>query len=281
MVIKLRWVPDPNSDVASYKLCRSFIGFIALKPLGSIDGKILELKFNNGPLQTITFNDIDPIIDQINVVIVGNGGQAFDSLLDAGNFIVRSDIREGVNGKVEIVGGNAMVDLGLTARVIIEKSEEYLIATLPALPDPTTVVSFEDEDGVPEDWYRLSTVSSLNVESQKTQYKQAISFTGAICVIEGIVTDLQGVRLCDIKVEAKMVKTPQSTVIPTFVSTDTISVLTGSDGRFSLPLLQGAQVQISIKDIGLVKTICVPEKAFEYLQNIPYDTSHQYQPGAN
>lgn len=273
-MIVLRWVPNPESDVASYKLCRSMVGFTALKPVGSVNGKTLELKFNGGPSLVVTLNDIDPIVTQFNDVIQGNGGMAFNSLEDTANFIVRSDIRE-APGSVQIVGGTAMPDLGLTARTIIEKSEEELIATIAALPDPTAVVAYEDSDGVPEDFYRLSTVSSLNVESIKTPYKQAISFTGAVCVIEGIVTDLQGVRLCDVEVIAKITREPQDTQYSTFISKDEVKSITGEDGRFSLALLQGAEVDISIKELGLYKHICVPNKPFEFLKNISYDSNMQ------
>lgn len=280
-MIVLRWAPFPEADVASYNLCRSIIGFSAPKPvpLTGIDGLTLELKFDLGSNQLITFNGVDPVVDQINAVTSGNGGKAFESLNDTANFIVRSDTRE-APGKVEIIGGTALALLGLTARVIVEKSEEELLANIPALVDPTEVVSFEDKDGVPEDYYRLSTIDSTDTESLKTEYKQAISFTGAVCVIEGIVTDIQGVRLCDVEVKAKIIKMPQCPEPPAFVSTDEIITRTGTDGRFSLPLLQGALVQISIPQIALCKNICVPVKAFEFLKDISYDQGHQFPLGA-
>lgn len=275
-MIVLRWAPYPEADAASYKLCRSMIGFSALipDPLSSIDGQTLELKFNDGPAINLTFNGSDQIIDQFNAFIEGNGGKAFSSSLSPDNFIVRSDVRE-APGKIEIVGGTAMPTLGLTARVIVEKSEEELIEEIPALVDPTAVVSFEDLDGVPEDYYRISTVDSTGTESIKSSYKQAISFSGRVCVVEGIVTDIQGVRICDVEVRARIVQTPQCPEAPAFISRGEIVVVTGSDGRFSLPLLQGAIVEISIPQIGLTRNVCVPEKAFEFLKDMSYDISHQ------
>lgn len=279
-MIVLRWAPFPEADVASYNLCRSIVGFLGNvpDPLIDLDGLTLELKFNDGPSQVISFNGVDPIVDQINDVIVGNQGMAFNSTLDPTNFIVRSDIRE-APGKVEIVGGTSLALLGLTARIILEKSEEVLIANVAALVDPTAVVSFEDPDGVPEDYYRLSTIDSNATESTKTEYKQAISFSGAICVIEGIVTDLQGARLCDVEVEAKIILMPQCPEPPAFVSKDIIKSITGTDGRFSLPLLQGATVNISIPQIGLSKNICVPMQAFEFLKDISDDVGYRYPLG--
>lgn len=273
-MIVLHWAPYPGADVASYKLCRSMIGFSALKPspLATINGLTLQLKFNGGATQTITFNGTTPVIDQINAVIPNS---AYDCVLDTANFIVRSNVRE-APGSVQIVGGTALALLGLTARTITEKSEEELIATIPALVDPTQVVSFEDPDGVPEDYYRLSTVSSLNVESTKTTYQQAISFSGSVCVIEGIVSNLQGIRLCDVEVSAHIIKMPQNSSCA-FVSKDIITVLTGSDGRFSLALLQGAVVEIKIPSIGLSRNLCVPATPFAFLKDIPDGTDNVYQ----
>ena len=276
MAIVLRWLPFPGADVASYKVFRSIIGFHPpLVSLATIDGKTMDLKFDGGATQTVTFDSTTPIVDKINAEVTG--GAAF--LADDGiSFFVRSDTREDP-GSVEIVGGTALADFGETARVITEQSEEEQIAAIPALANEEEVVGFEDPDGVPQDYYRIVTVDSLGTDSLPTPYKQATSFSGAVCVIEGIIQDLQGVRIPDAEVIAKIVQFPRSQTTATHITKTEIKTLSGEDGRFSLALLQGAAVQICIAAIGMDRYILVPETPFEFLTNILQNTDYQYPLG--
>src|SRR5690606_19058836 len=146
---------------------------------------------------------------------------------------------------------------GLAPAVVEEKTEDLLISTVTALDDPEDLVEFEDVDGSPQDFYAISTVDSLDNESNKTEYRQAVSYTGEICVIEGIVTDLRGVRIPDAEITAKLIKFPKSPVKASQITLEPITTLTGSDGRFSIPLLQGALVQFDIPAVGFSRTISV------------------------
>jgi hypothetical protein len=274
-MITLRWAPYPGSTVTGYKVYRSIIGFMAnlVSPLSDITGLTLELKMNGGPLQTITFDGITPIVEFINTVLTG--GRAYLSLEDASQFIVRSDVRV-APGSVEIIGGTALTLLGLTVRLIEEMSEDSMIKSVPALPDPNTLVEFQDDDGTLQDWYAVSTLDSLHTESNKTPYKQPITSSGKICVIEGIVTNLQGVRLPDVEIVATLVKFPHAPETASQVTLQPIVTLTGSDGRFSLALLQGALVQFDIPSVGFSRNITIPEKAYEFITDILVDLDYQY-----
>ena len=276
MAIVLRWLPFPGADVANYKVFRSIIGFHPpLVPLATLDGKTLELKFDGGATQVVTFDSTTPIVDKINAEVTG--GQAF--LADDGvSFFVRSDTREDP-GSVEIVGGTSLGDFGETARVITQQSEEEQIALIPALVDQEEVVGFEDPDGVPQDYYRIRTVSSGGTDSLPSPYKQATSTSGQVCVIEGIIQDLQGVRIPDAEVTAKIIQFPRSQTTATHITKTELKTLSGEDGRFSLALLQGASVSICIQAIGLERSIIVPDKAFEFLTNILEDNDHQFDLG--
>jgi len=271
----LKWAPFPTSNVASYRVYRSMIGFEAdTAPPNVVSGKTLILKMNGGANQTITFSGVTPIVNQINAVL--NGGQAYLSTVHAGmRFLLRSDVRSSP-GSVQIVGGTALADLGLTARTITEKSEDLLIASVTALEDPEAIVTFEDEDGALQDFYAITTLDAQSNESLKTLYRQAVQFTGDICVIEGIVTDLQGVRYPDAEVTAQIIRFPHSTTKASQVTREPITTLTGPDGRFSLPLLQGALVMFEIPVVGFSRNITVPKKAYEFITDILVDLDYRY-----
>jgi hypothetical protein len=271
----LKFAPFPSSDVANYRVYRSIIGFTAVNAApGAVAGKTLQLKMNGGVLQTISFSGVATVPDQINLVLTG--GRAYPNTADLGaTFLLRSDIRE-APGSVEIVGGSSLVDLDTTARVITETSEDEVIATIPALIDPEELVEFEDLDGALQDFYAIQTIDSFGNLSFKTGYRQAIQYTGNICVVEGIVTDLQGVRYVDAEVKAKLIKFPHSPEKASQVTLGEIITRTGPDGRFSLPLLQGALVQFEIRAVGFNRNITVPLKAYEFITDILVDLDYRY-----
>lgn len=273
-MITLRWAPFPGADVASYKVYRSMIGFSApvLTP-AALSGKTLQLKMNGGTTQTITFDAFATAVNKINATLVG--GRAYPSISDRQYFLLRSDIRS-APGSVQIVGGTALTDLGLTARTIQEKSEDQVIAQVTANPDPAVTLEYNDPDGVCQDWYTVTSIDSHGTESAKAPYRQPASYTGQVCVMEGIVTNLQGVRMPDVEVVATLVRYPQEIGKCPQITLEPITALTGSDGRFSIPLLQGALVEIDIQAVGFSRNITVPEKAYEFITDLQVDLDYRY-----
>ena len=272
-MITLRWSKFPEADVVSYKIYRSIIGFTA--PLADCTGKNLILRLNGGDPITIYFTNSDTI-DCINNAI-SCGGAAYLSLVGP-QFLFRSNIRE-APGSVEIVGGSAMATLGLTPRLITEKSESSLIATVPANPDPEALMEYVDQDGTPSDYYSISTVNSQGVESIKSTYRKSIPTCGPLCVIEGIIMNAQGTRIPDAEVMATVQVPPERISKMIGVNRDTITVYSGTDGRFSLPLLQGLLIRLEIPAIKLIRMITVPEKAYVFLNDLPADDEYQYPLG--
>ena len=274
----LNWAPFPEADVATYRVYRSMIGFRApLVPLATLNGKTLQLKMNGGATQTITFNAVTPIVDKINAVLTG--GRAYASVNDPTTYwLLRSDVRT-APGTVQIVGGTALADFGLTARTISEQSEDLLVSSVPADPDPQAIIEFVDNDGAIQDFYAVTTLDSMGNESLKSNYRQPISATGPLCVLEGIVTSIQGVRTPDVEVKATLLKFPHSPAAASHITLEPVTTLTGSDGRFSLPLLQTALVQLEIPAIGYTRAITVPAKAYEFVTDLKFDTDYQYPLG--
>ena len=276
-MINLRWAPFPDADVASYKVFRSMIGFRAkVVAPATLSGKTLILKMNGGSSQTITFSGTSSAVDQITAALTG--GKAFLSNADSTWFFVRSNIRS-APGSVQIVGGTALADLQLIARTITEKSEDLQVATVAALEDPMEMVEWADVDGVPEDFYAIVSTDSFGNDSLKTSYRQAIAYTGAICVLEGIVTDLQGVRFPDAEISIQLIRYPQAIGKVPQITRQKLTFLTGSDGRFSIPVLQGALVQFEIKEVEFSREIEVPFKAYEFLTDIQVDLDYRYPLG--
>lgn len=273
-MITLRWAPFPGADVVSYKIYRSMLGFIApvLTPT-ALNGKTLQLKVNGGTTQTVTFDNTTPVIDKINATLVG--ARAYTSVANILYFLLRNDVRS-APGSLQIVGGTSLVLLGLTPHTIQEKSEDSLLGQVAADPDPVAVVEFEDADGVCQDWYTVTSVDSHSVESAKAPYRQPTSYTGRVCVLEGIVANLQGVRMPDVEVIVTLIKYPQSVGSCPQITLEPITTLTGGDGRFSIPVIQGALVNVDIQAVGFSRNITVPNKAYEFLTDLRVDLDYRY-----
>ena len=274
-MITLRWAPFPGADIVQYRVYRSMIGFVfPVVSQSAISGLTLQLRMNGSPTQTITFDGVTPPHEKINATL--EGGTAYQSLMDSAYVLVRSDIRSGPSAKIQIMGGTALTALGLTARLITEKSEDVLVSTVSALSDPELMVEFEDSDGVCQDWYSVSTVNSHGQESSKAPYKQPVTHTGQVCVLEGIVTDLQGKRVADAEVTASLAKFPYESEKASQITLEPISTRTGSDGRFSLAVLQGALILLEIPAVAYSRDITVPSKPYEFITDILVDLDYRY-----
>lgn len=268
----LKWVPFPDTDVSSYKIYRSLIGFTA--PIVSLTGLTLKLKLNGGVTQTITFAAGDPVA-QINSAITG--GKAYITS-DNLSFIFRSDIRN-APGTVEIVGGTALSALNLTTRIIGEKTEDTLIATVPADIDPAAVLTYVDPDGDTYDYYAISVVDTSFTEGAKSAYKLPFASTYPLCVIEGVVIDVQGVPVPDAAVTAEINTVPDGVLPLAGVDLKSVSSMSGSDGRFSIPILQGAIVKLEIPAIKYSNMVRIPEQPFAFFNDLMIDTDYTYPLG--
>jgi len=273
-MITLRWKKFPGADVTYYKVYCSILGFKA--PIVEPDhlaGKTLILVMNSGTEQTITFDGTTSVVELLNSHLLGAHTYILES--DPGYFYLRSDIRS-APGSVRIVGGTAISDFGLVARTIYEKSEDFAIAMVPAPADPDEIVQYEDPDGVCQDWYTVTTISGQGAESLKSPYRQPVTHSGNLCVLEGIVTDLQGVRIPDAEVTAALVKFPHESSKASQITIAPITTRTGPDGRFSLAVLQGALVQVDIPSVEFHRNITVPYKACEFITDILVDLDYRY-----
>lgn len=272
MSITLKWSPISGADITTFKIFRSMIGFVTpnLAPYGLINGDDLKLKINGEATQTVTFDqnyNADDMVTYLNTKF--EDIVAYKSA-DSEAIYIRTKLRE-AGCSIEIVGGSAMAKMGLSARVIGEQTEFFLIGT-----NPGDCYEFIDPNGVIQDFYALSTVDSKGNESKRTTAIQAVKFTGDICVVEGLVFDLQGVRRQDVKVTAKIVCPPEQVGRGGYITDDQVSTLTGEDGRFSLPILQGTKVIFEIDDARVSDPVEIPASAIVYFGDLPIYEEYRF-----
>ena len=139
------------------------------------------------------------------------------------------------------------------------------------------VFSFFDDDGTTEDYYAVSTISADGLESGITQLKKATDFVPALCRIEGVAIDLQGVRQVDVRVSARLVNPPENVPIQSYISVDEVSTLTGEDGRFSLLVAQGAKIILEIDALQISDPIEVPVVPFVALEDLPIYEDYKFK----
>ena len=270
--INLKWRLNNDESVASTEVYRSIIGFKTgnLFPYGIASGDTLLIKVNGGLEQTLTFpeeTDINTLVDFINEGLTD--ANCYLSTIDS-SFIIRSNTRE-APGSVEISGGTALVKFGISLGVITEKSSVNHIGSV---PHGTNI--FADLNGTVHDYYCLATINTFGDLSQKTNMNQAVSFGAPICVIEGKVADLQGRRISDVEVTARIIERPQVLDPSTTIIKDELSTLSGEDGRFSLPILQGAKVIFEINRTRISDPIEIPAQDFEFFNNLPIYEDYRY-----
>ena len=63
------------------------------------------------------------------------------------------------------------------------------------------------------------------------------------------------------------------------VTLDPVDTLSGPDGRFSIPILQGALIHLEIPAIGYSKNLTVPAKSFEFITDLVVDLDYRYPLG--
>lgn len=275
--INLAWYQYPESDVASYHVWRSIVGFVApvLTPT-ALAGLTLTLSIDGGANQTVTFDGVNSAVVNINNQVTG--GQAYASIAFPTTFLFRDNVRE-APGTVQIVGGTALTALGLTAGTISQLSVIGLLATVPAGSPATAAVTYEDPDGALQDFYALSSIDHLGNESLQTTPKQPITATGNLCVIEGVVTDMQGVRLVDQEVRAHLMNYPKSLAQGAYINKrEPLTTLTGDDGRFSLTVLQCTLIRLEIPSVGYGRNIKVPAQAFAFISDLEVDLDYKFNP---
>lgn len=264
--------PISGADISRYAIYRSIIGFEATLPaFDTLGGKTLEIAVNLGATQVITFDGVSPVMEQLATI---KGGYSVLSKLNATRVIFRVDDGS-VPGVVQIIGGTAMADFGLTAHTISNQSDSYLIAYVnAAATDDTQGVEYCDVDGTIYDSYRVCTINMADELSKPTAYVVPSETTGKVCWVYGLVSNAAGVRIPDAEVTVRILEYPQSVVAPSFINSDAISTYTGGNGRFEIAVIQGALVEISIPSIYFNRKVRIPDQNRAAISDLPVDRDY-------
>ena len=271
----MTFYPISGAEISRYAVFRSIIGFVATIPeIADVSGKTLQVSINLGPVQTILFDGVTPIIDVINYSI--NGGEAVLSVNDPTKLIFRVDGGT-TPGVLEIIGGTALGDFGQTARTISEQSEDLLVTYIdPQEDDDVNGVEYCDPDGGLYDSYRIATVNSSNEISSTTEYITPQESTGKICCIYGLVSDLAGMRIPDAEVRAKIVQYPQSVASPAYIDKEYVTTYSDSTGRFELCLLRCALVHLEIPAAVYHRVVQIPDSPRAAVTELEVSRDYRY-----
>lgn len=113
--------------------------------------------------------------------------------------------------------------------------------------------------GTINDYYGISTVNSLGQESKISPLKNAEDYVPPLCRIIGRIVNLQGARVADAVVKAHVLQIPEYPGMERILITkQEVKTLTGIDGKFSLQVLQGAEILLEIDSIRVSDPIKVP-----------------------
>lgn len=145
-----------------------------------------------------------------------------------------------------------------------------LIATIPHnlvgpnyLPD-TNQFFYDDGAGTATTWYRVRASDGVT-PSDYTAPRQPEPQPQPACLVHGRILGGDGVPIEGLQVHAHVVLTEKykegQFVGPLGVDSTDVDAFTDVDGDWELPLLQGAEVEITIPPTNLVKKFTVPAAA--------------------
>ena len=274
-MIRLRWAAAAESDVVSYKVHRSVVGVHAHHvDQVMVEGDSLILSVDGKAPQTILFSGPTPAVDQINAQLRGARAVALADSEDG--FLLRSNTKS-APGSLEVIGGTALDAFMLDRGLRTERSEWHTIAEIlvSATADITAPLTMTDPDGLPEDYYQVTAVSSTGEESRPTPPKKASQSLAEVCVIHGAVVSLSGYPVPDLAVKATLMVAPTD-LQGLHISKKPVVALTDAYGNFSIALLQGASVLLEIEDIGYSRTFTVPALDFVVLPSVESDFDYRF-----
>jgi hypothetical protein len=91
--------------------------------------------------------------------------------------------------------------------------------------------------------------------------------------------EAQAKAKADAEVKATLKAIPHSSETASHVTLEPVVTLSGVDGRFSLPLLQGALVQIEIPAVGFTRNVTIPAQPFAFITDLAVDLDYSFMGG--
>lgn len=235
----------------------------------SVNGLTLILKVDEGSEQTYTFSTTDPIsvddvADALNDPTTGLSGVTASEA--TGALLKLTSDTTGTGSTIEITGGTALTELGLTA-------EKYHgVAERPTLvgTDYTVVDNAGDASYFYKSrFYNSSTqaVSSFSdpVEGDLSSIIAAINLVTA----SGDIAKPNGQPVEGMRVSFKLVYVDQALVVDSIgVLGHELTVTTDAAGHLETLLVKGAIVDVTFAGTGVSRRITVPDTDFDLLDAV-------------
>lgn len=272
---QVQWFPYLDADAEKFTLYRAITGIKVPFPSDLVAGDRLVFAATSPTQQTVVFSsgNINTVIADINAQ--GKGIRARKSS-DGSQILIRCTAKN--NARFKLMKCSFAEKAGITPRTVAPRTEFYSVAEIEAVPGQT-LYTYNDVDGDPEDWYRLTSTSTDCEESLPTQAMKAIGSNGETCTIDGRIMGLNNEALAGLEVSAELMgETAYNAADLSEVSEAEIVTYTDELGRWYLALTKNQLVLLDIPSIGYNEVIRVPDQAYVLFSDLKPVNDHYFSP---
>lgn len=268
----LRWCLLDDFEVDSFQIYKSFIGFITTNeaPFGLTKGSTLKIKANDQKIQKVVFKEDYTAGELVNYLNDRLEGVTVSKKSDTNQLVFRSD-RVGEGAFIEVFGGSALDEMGIEKGTYSENSDFSLYTTV-----ANDIFEYEDADGDLNDSYYIASIYDDQIYKRSAVMKPT-KFTGNICVIEGFLYGANGVRVQDVEVTARVVVPPERFPPGGYIIEEEISYRSDENGRFSLPVLQGAKILFEVNKARISDPVEVPKQNYVFFDKLDIYSDYKFK----
>jgi len=229
----------------------------------ALNGETLEIRVDEGAVQNVTIEETDPVFidplvdeltDKLTDVLVENGG--------TGNLKITS-LTEGTAAIIEIVGGTALTELGLTAGKTTGTDRRL------TLQEDYTEFTFVDSGGETSYYYEVRFYNSLTGQtsdlSDPIPGAQESPITADLITATLDLVELNGEPMAGTLVTISNAFDPNSLVVSSHgVMGRKVEFYTDASGHGEINLVMGSVVDVSISGTGVTRRVNVPTSGTEF-----------------
>jgi hypothetical protein len=229
----------------------------------TLNGLTLEVRIDDGATQSVTIEETDPVFidplveelsEKLTDVVVDNGG--------TGNLRLTS-LNSGTASSIEIVGGTALTELGLTVGKTTGKDRRL------TLQEDYTEFTFIDSGGDTSYFYEVVFYSTLT--GQTSDFSDPIPGAQVSPISASLITatiDLVGMNgepMGGVLVIVKNVYDPNALVVSAHgVLGQSVEFSMDASGHGEIDLVMGTVVDVTITGTGVTRRISVPTSGTEF-----------------
>lgn len=229
----------------------------------NINGLTITLKVDGGSEQTVTFISPDPV--GVDLAIGEINSQTTDlTASESGGAVVISSDTTGTGSIIEITGGSALTELGLTAQEVDgDDADVTLVAG-------TENYEYDDQNGDSTYWYKSQYVNSVSAAvstlSDAVQGNISSVIPGASLITAKIdLAEVDGTPMEDVVISIYNVYSPGTLVVSDIgVLGKSVEVVTDTAGHAEVSLVQGSVVDVTIAGTEMTRRVTVPSSGTEF-----------------